>query len=63
MTNPLVDHLMVSQDYMLFDHMTFKSQRGQMTGQVTWSPDISQDHMFGDLFLWLGYSWGLGEVS
>jgi hypothetical protein len=34
-TNPLVDHLMVSQDHMLFDHVMFEGLGDHMIGQVT----------------------------
>jgi hypothetical protein len=52
-TNPLVDHLMVSQDHMLLGHMMVKGKRGHVIGQVIESPDISQGHVLRGLDLFL----------
>jgi hypothetical protein len=40
---------MVSQDYVLLNHMMFEEQRGHVIDQVIESPDISQGYMLGVL--------------
>ena len=48
MTNPLVGHVISSQDHMLGSHMISKMSRCHVTEHVTGQVLVSQDHMVGE---------------